>query len=164
MQRGELCIVTAQNRLSSVNRILTALRDDQDVRIHSPSQALGMLRSTVCMRAPDGKDIQQVLRVVIAICEQQHERVASVVMLAQVIGMRLREAILADLPRLHREAELLSRFNIQDGCEVGRSEFSAPRWILIRWLLTRHRKEIATYCPKTKSMFISCNKMLILSA
>jgi len=44
-------------------------------------------------------------------------------------GMRLREAILADLPRLHREAEHLGRINIQDGTKGGRSGASAPRWI-----------------------------------
>src|SRR3546814_5897729 len=44
--------------------------------------------------------------------------------------MRLREAILADLPRLHREAEHLGRINIQDGTKGGRSGASAPRWIM----------------------------------
>jgi hypothetical protein len=134
IQQGELCIATAQNRLSSVNRTIAALRGDQDVRIVSPCQALGQQRSTVRMRAPDGKDIQQVLRVVKALCEQQHDRVAAIVILTRVTGMRLREAILADLPRLHREAELLGRFNIQDGCKGGRSGSSAPRWILVNAL------------------------------
>lgn len=44
--------------------------------------------------------------------------------------MRLREAILADLPRLHREAERLGRINIQDGAKGGRSGSSAPRWVV----------------------------------
>jgi len=50
--------------------------------------------------------------------------------LARTTGMRLREAILADLPRLHREAEHLGRINIQDGTKGGRSGASAPRWIV----------------------------------
>src|SRR3546814_18003 len=45
--------------------------------------------------------------------------------------MRLREAILADLPRLKREAEQLGRINIQDGTKGGRSGASAPRWIMV---------------------------------
>ncbi len=45
--------------------------------------------------------------------------------------MRLREAILADLPRLLREAEQLGRINIQDGTKGGRSGSSAPRWITV---------------------------------
>lgn len=50
-------------------------------------------------------------------------------MLTRTTGMRLREAILADLPRLHREAESLGRINIQDGTKGGRAGASAPRWI-----------------------------------
>jgi len=131
IQQGELCIATAQNRLSSVNRTLAALRGDQDVRIASPSQALGQQRSSVRTRAPDGQDPQRVRRVLEALCEQQHERVAAIVLLARATGMRLREAILADLPRLHREAEHLGRINIQDGTKGGRSGTSAPRWVAV---------------------------------
>jgi integrase len=129
IQQGELCIATAQNRLSSVNRTLAALRGDRDVRIASPSQALGLRRSTVRTRAPDGQDRQQVRRVLEVLGEQQYERVAAIFRLARATGMRLREAILADLPRLLREAEHLGRINIQDGTKGGRSGASAPRWI-----------------------------------
>lgn len=45
--------------------------------------------------------------------------------------MRLREDILADLPRLSREANDLSRINIQDGTKGGRAGASAPRWIAV---------------------------------
>lgn len=45
--------------------------------------------------------------------------------------MRLREAILADLPRLSREANDLGRINIQDGTKGGRAGASAPRWIAV---------------------------------
>jgi len=130
IQQGELCIATAQNRLSSVNRTLAALRGDQDVRIASPSQALGLQRSSVRTRAPDGQDRQQVRRVLEALGEQRHERVAAIVLLARTTGMRLREAILADLPRLHREAEHLGCINIQDGTKGGRSGASAQRWVV----------------------------------
>ena len=130
IQQGELCIATAQNRLSSVNRTLAALRGDQDVRIASPSQALGQQRSSVRTRAPDGQDRQQVRRVLEALGEQQHERVAAIVLLARTTGMRLREAILADLPRLQREAEHLGRINIQDGTKGGRSGALAQRWVV----------------------------------
>ena len=130
IQYGELCIATAQNRLSSVNRTLAALRGDQDVKIASPSQALGLQRSSVRSRAPDGQDRQQVQRVIEVLGEQQHKRVAAIILLARATGMRLREAILADLPRLHREAEHFGRINIQDGTKGGRSGASAPRWVV----------------------------------
>jgi len=45
--------------------------------------------------------------------------------------MRVREAILADLPRLSREANNLGRINIQDGTKGGRAGASAPRWTAV---------------------------------
>lgn len=130
IQQGEIRIATAQNRLSSVNRTLAALRGDQYVKIASPSKALGMQRSSVRTRAPDGQDHQQLSRVIEALREQQHYRVAAIVCLARATGMRLREAILADLPRLQREAKHLGRINIQDGTKGGRSGASAPRCVV----------------------------------
>jgi hypothetical protein len=44
VDQGELAIATAQNRLSSVNRTMAALRGDQAVKVPSPSKALGMQR------------------------------------------------------------------------------------------------------------------------
>jgi hypothetical protein len=44
--------------------------------------------------------------------------------------LRLRETILADLPRLQREAKHLGRINIQDGTTGDRAAASAPRWII----------------------------------
>ncbi len=159
IQQGELCIATAQNHLSSVNRTLAALRCDQDMRVISPSQALVQHRSNVRTRAPDGQDYQDVQRVALSLVEHQHERVAAIIMLARTTGMRLREAILADLPRLHREAESLGRINIQDGTKGGRSGASAPRWIIANegvkaaLQLARHaaptgKQQLA--CPKRK--------------
>lgn len=72
LQQGELCIATAENRLSSVNRTLAALRGDQDIRIASPSQALRQHRSTVRKHAPDRQDPQQVRRVLQALVEQKY--------------------------------------------------------------------------------------------
>jgi len=45
--------------------------------------------------------------------------------------MRLREAILADLPRSSRKAESLAKINIQDGTKGGRAGASAHRWITV---------------------------------
>ena len=45
--------------------------------------------------------------------------------------MRLREAILADLPRLTQEAKDFGKINIQDGTKGGRAGASAPRWITV---------------------------------
>jgi len=131
IEHGDLSIATAQNRLSSVNRTLAALRGDQYVKVPSPSpsQALGLQRSTIRTVAPQGQDRQQIERITQALHNQGHHRVCAIVHLARETGMRLREAILADLPRLQREAKNLGRINIQDGTKGGRSWASAPRWI-----------------------------------
>jgi len=130
IEHGDLSIATAQNRLSSVNRTLAALRGDQYVKVPSPSQALGLQRSTIRTVAPQGQDRQHIERMTQALRNQGHHRVCAIVHLARETGMRLREAILADLPRLQREAKCVGRINIQDGTKGGRSGASAPRWIV----------------------------------
>ena len=52
---GDLAISTAQNRLSSVNRTMAALRGDQYVKVPSPSKALGMERQ---LRQQYRKDLE----------------------------------------------------------------------------------------------------------
>ncbi|WP_339491487.1 integrase domain-containing protein [Pseudomonas rhizophila] len=129
VEQGELAIATAQNRLSSVNRTMAALRGDQNVKVPSPSKALGMRRTAVRRSVPQGQDREQVKRVVDVLCGHQQSRAAAFAQLARATGMRLREAILADLPRLKREAEQYGKINIQEGTKGGRSGASAPRWI-----------------------------------
>ncbi|WP_323163940.1 integrase domain-containing protein [Pseudomonas atacamensis] len=131
VERGELTIATAQNRLSSVNRTMAALRGDQYVKVPSPSKALGMQRTSVRRSVPQGQGREQVKRIVEVLCEHQMPRAAAIAQLARATGMRLREAILADLPRLKREAKQFGKINIQDGTKGGRSGTSAPRWITV---------------------------------
>lgn len=129
--RGDLAVSTAQNRLSSVNRTMAALRGDQYVKLPSPSEALGMQRTGIRHSAPQGQDRDQIKEIVNALCHNHQQRVAAIVLLARATGMRLREAILADSPRLSREATNLGRINIQDGTKGGRAGASAPRWIAV---------------------------------
>ncbi|MBC3422549.1 integrase domain-containing protein [Pseudomonas sp. RW3S2] len=129
VRRGGLAVSTAQNRISSVNRTMAALRGDQYVKLPSPSKALGMQRTGVRQSLPQGQDREQVKQIVDALCSQHQLRAAAIVLLARATGMRLREAILADLPRLSREANDLGKINIQDGTKGGRAGASAPRWI-----------------------------------
>lgn len=131
VDQGNVGIATAQNRLSSVNRTMAALRGDQYVKIPSPSKALGMQRSNVRGEAPQGQDRAQIELIARALSERGQQRVTAIVHLARETGMRLREAILADLPRLQREAWQLGKINIQDGTKGGRSGASAPRWIAV---------------------------------
>ena len=130
IEQGELAIATALNRLSSVNRTMAALRGDQYVKVPSPSKALEMQRTTIRTTAPQGQDHEHVMLIIEALGEQ-HPRAAAIAQLARATGMRLREAILADLPRLKREAKQFGKINIQDGTKGGRSGASAPRWITV---------------------------------
>ena len=129
--RGDLAVSTAQNRLSSVNRAMAALRGDQCVKLPSPSKALGMQRTGVRHSVTQGQHREQVQQIVDALCRHHQLRAAAVVLVARATGMRLREAILADLPRLSHEANVLGRINIQDGTKGGRAGASAPRWIAV---------------------------------
>jgi len=131
VEQGAIGIATAQNRLSSVNRTMVALRGDQYMKVPSPSKALGTQRTSVRRSVPQGQDREHVKRIVNALCDHQMPRPAAIVQLARATGMRLRETILADLPRLKREAEQFGKINIQDGTKGGRSGASAPRWITV---------------------------------
>ncbi|QXH67777.1 integrase domain-containing protein [Pseudomonas asgharzadehiana] len=131
VEQGELAIATAQNRLSSVNRTMAALRGDQYVKVTSPSKALRMQRTGIRRSAPQGQDRELVKRLVDALCEHQMPRAAAIAQLARAIGIRLHEAILADLPRLCREAKDLGKISIQDGTKGGRAGISASRWIAV---------------------------------
>ncbi|WP_207865154.1 integrase domain-containing protein [Pseudomonas sp. 58(2021)] len=131
VEHDDLAISTAQNRLSSVNRTMAALRGDQYVKLPSPSKALGMQRTGVRKSAPQGQDREQVQQIVETLCSRDQMRAAAIVQLTRATGMRLREAILADLPRLSREAALYGKINIQDGTKGGRAGASAPRWIKV---------------------------------
>ncbi len=90
-----------------------------------------MRRTNVRCSVPQGQDREQVKRIVDVLCEHQLPRAGAIVPLARTTGMRMREAILANLPRLQREAEQLGKINIQDGTKGGRSGASAPRWITV---------------------------------
>ncbi|WP_288377108.1 integrase domain-containing protein [uncultured Pseudomonas sp.] len=129
VEQGEIAVNTAVNRLSSVNIGMEALRGDRHVRLPSPSEALAMQRTRVRQSVPQGQDRAQVQTIVDVLCHQDQLRAAAMVQLARASGMRLRETMLADLPRLIREADKLGKINIQDGTKGGRSGASAPRWI-----------------------------------
>lgn len=131
VEQGAISIATAQNRLSSVNRTMAALRGDQYVKVPSPSKTLGMRRNSVRLSVPQGQDREHVKRIIDVLCKHQMPRAAAIAQLARATGMRLREAILADLPRLKREAEQYGKINIQDGTKGGRGGATAPRWIRV---------------------------------
>lgn len=130
MNEEEIAVSTATNRISTVNMVLKIIRGDCKVRIDEISKALDKKRCYIRRSIPDGMDISQVHNLHKKLVANGHPRSAAIVLLARATGMRLRECILADLPRLTREAEN-NRINIQDGCKGGRSGAFAPRWISV---------------------------------
>jgi site-specific recombinase XerD len=86
--RGGLAVSTAQNRLSSVNRTMAALRGDQYVKLPSPSKALALQRTGVRQSVPQGQDREQVERIVDTLCRHNQLRAAAIVLLARATGMR----------------------------------------------------------------------------
>ena len=92
IERGDIVVSTAQNRISSVNRTMAALRDDQAVSLPSSNKVLGMKRSGVRQSVPQGQDRAHVQQVVDALCSRDQQRPAAIILSARVTGMRLREA------------------------------------------------------------------------
>ena len=110
---------------------MAALRGDQYVKLPSPSKTLCMQRTGIRHSAPQGQDREQIQQIVETLCSRDQMRAAAIVQLTRATGMRLREATLADLSRLSREAALYGKINIQDGTKGGRAGALAPRWIAV---------------------------------
>ncbi|WP_286975070.1 integrase domain-containing protein [Pseudomonas sp.] len=129
LENGDISVSTATNRISSVNVVMKILRGDTNVHISKIGKVLGEKRCHIRTKAPQGLLFEQLDPLIEELINTNLHRVAAIIMLARTAGMRLREAILADLPRLKREALTLGEINIQDGCKGGRSGAFAPRWI-----------------------------------
>jgi len=130
LDEEDISIATATNRISSVNVVMQIMREDQKIRINKIHAALGERRCYIRRSIPDGMDISQVHNLHQQLIANCFNRSAAIVLLARSTGMRLRECILADLPRLTKESAN-NRINIQDGCKGGRSGAFAPRWISV---------------------------------
>lgn len=71
-----------------------------------------MQRNGVRQSVPQGQDRERAKQIVDALLNRDQLRAAAFVLLARATGMRLRQAILAGLTRLSREANDLGRINI----------------------------------------------------
>ncbi|YCK86386.1 integrase domain-containing protein [Pseudomonas sp. D4-18] len=90
-----------------------------------------MQRTGVRHLVPQGQNREQVKQIIDVLYSHQNLWAAAIVLLARTTGMRLRGAILADLPRLSRKANGQGRINNQDGTKGGRAGASAPRRITV---------------------------------
>ena len=106
------------NLISTVNVIMRALRGDNDLKI-SGKEVLGVCRKSVRTREirADVVDTQDAAdRAIVA----GFERGSAVILMARAWGMRVREAILADLDRMLREIKRTGEAAILEGCKGGR--------------------------------------------
>lgn len=126
---GNIAVATATNRVSSCNVVFKIVRGDSQVRIDKIGKVIGKKRTYTRRKIPAGMCLDDVVFLHQQLLEGGFQRVAAMVTLARECGMRLRETILADLPRLRREAARNGEINIQDGTKGGRKGRLAPRWI-----------------------------------
>ena len=124
-----LSVSYAQNLLSTLNTALEALRRDKLVRLDSPSDWVG-LRFLVRTDPPGGMDWVQVDALISRLRKLDYRRAASVVRLARNFGLRLREAVLADLHEWRRQAKTFGRIDVREGTKGGRGR-EVERWVVV---------------------------------
>lgn len=121
---AQISVAYGQNLISSAQVTLRALTGDATIRV-SPSRYVGE-RSNIRTTPPGSLDRTAVENATSAMRSTGLDRAAAVTMLARELGMRSREATLANLPRLMSEAARYGQVNIIDSTKGGRD---APRWV-----------------------------------
>lgn len=122
-----LAVSYAQNLIVSANITLEALRQDKTIRIESPASWVGK-RQTVRTRVPDGIDWADIDRLVVRLHQKNLHRAGVIVLLCRSFGIRLREAILANLADWHRQAREHGQIDIREGTKGGRGK-EVERWV-----------------------------------
>lgn len=122
-----LAVSYAQNLIVSANITLEALRQDKAIRIESPASWVGK-RQTVRTRVPDGMDWADIDHLVVHLRQKNLSRVAVIVLLCRSFGIRLREAILANLADWQRQAREHQQIDIREGTKGGRGK-EVERWV-----------------------------------
>jgi len=127
VEEGAIAVAYAQNLLSSVNTTLKALRNDARLRIASPSKTVGR-RDHIRRELPTGYDWEQFQTAVDALEKAVLPRAAAVAQLCRTLGLRLREAVLGDIPRWLREREERGEIDVREGTKGGRGK-EVARWV-----------------------------------
>lgn len=124
LRGANLAVATVQNRVSTVNVILSHAREGAWESV-SPRELAGASRTSVRVEAPASLDPGRYRAAHAALEAAGLHRAAAVYALARAFGLRSEEASKANLDRLQTEAER-GRINIVDGTKGGRT---APRWV-----------------------------------
>ena len=119
-QGKPIAVSTAQNRLSTCNTVLKALRGNNDIAIN-PAEALDGKRCHIRTEPPElSRDklsaVQQEL------CDQGHNRIAALLGLCRELGLRSREAALLDCKKALIQARENGMIDIERGTKGGRGK------------------------------------------
>ena len=119
-QGKPIAVSTAQNRLSTCNTVLKALRGNSDITIN-PAEALNAKRCHIRTAPPELSReklfaAQQVLR------HQGHSRIAALLGLCRELGLRSREAALLDCQKALIQARNNGVIDIERGTKGGRGK------------------------------------------
>ena len=128
-----LSVATAQNRLSTCNVVLRALRGNGDISI-KPAEALQANRQKVRTEAPE-LSREKLAKVQADLIMNGYERIAVVLGLCREFGLRSKEAVLLDCHKALQQYEEHGSIDIERGTKGGRgkqtptSPSRAERWI-----------------------------------
>ena len=123
VSKGEMSVAYAQNRLSTVNVILEAMRKDTVLTI-KPAQIIGQrshVRSTI--PATFKTDVLKAITV-----KHGQNRTMLIAQLTRDLGLRFKEASLLDNRKALRQTKRYGRINITQGTKGGRGKGS-DRWV-----------------------------------
>lgn len=122
-----LVISYAQNLIVTANITLEAMRQDKEIRIESPASWVGR-RQILRTRAPDGMGWADIDRLVACLRQKNLHRSAVIVLLCRSFGIRLREAVLANLTDWQRQARERGQIDVRQGTKGGRGK-EVERWV-----------------------------------
>ena len=115
---GDFSLSYAVDCLSAVNCVMTIMRNDNWVWI-SPREYLGP-RLFVRRDAPETLDLRVVEAAALHLDANDEERLAGILRLCSVFGLRFREASLLDLGKALREARRTGQITVSKGSKGGR--------------------------------------------
>jgi len=145
--RNTMKVAYAQNLVSTVNVTMLAVRRDRTIWL-SPSQSVGA-RSYIRTIVPDATD--EKIKIAVQLAEQDgNYRGAALILMARAFGMRIREASLANLNRLQKEAEEFGQVRVLEGTKGGRK--SDDRTVIMR----RRQRDALHYAVSTVSGNTKC--------
>ena len=115
-----LAVSTAQNRLSTCNRVLKALRGNNDIFI-KPAEALHAKRQNIRTEPPE-MNREKLFEVQKTLCQQGHSRISALLGLCRELGLRSREAALLNCKTALEQAKATGSIDIERGTKGGRGK------------------------------------------